>query len=151
MAGETVKQRLVHYLKYKKIGQNKFERLAGISNGYIANLKYAPKDAILTKILAAAPDLNRVWLLSGVGDMLLPDHGANVVSGVTQGNNSTINNGLFAGCCGTDGELGTIISRYNEEMARLREENERLRKECADKDAERGKLLAMLEKFILGN
>lgn len=31
----TVKQRLVRYLAEKGIGQNKFERLAGISNGYI--------------------------------------------------------------------------------------------------------------------
>ncbi len=66
----TVKQRLIEYLAYKKIGQNKFEKLAGISNGYIANIKSSPRDAQLTKILRAAPDLNRVWLLTGEGKML---------------------------------------------------------------------------------
>ena len=35
----TVKQRLIEYLRIKKIGQNKFEKMAGISNGYISNIK----------------------------------------------------------------------------------------------------------------
>lgn len=66
----TVKQRLIDYLAFKKIGQNRFEKTAGVSNGYIHNLKNAPKTPILTKILQAAPDLNRVWLLTGEGEML---------------------------------------------------------------------------------
>ena len=66
----TVKQRLIDYLAFKKIGQNRFEKMAGVSNGYIHNLKNAPKTPILTKILQAAPDLNRVWLLTGEGEML---------------------------------------------------------------------------------
>lgn len=66
----TVKQRLVHYLKYKKMGQNRFEDLAGISHGYIANLKNSPGLGHLEKILHAAPDLNKIWLLTGEGDML---------------------------------------------------------------------------------
>ena len=69
----TVKQRLIAYLKYKKIGQNKFEKIAGISNGYIHNLKNAPGADHLTKILLAAPDLIRVWLLSGEGSMLMEE------------------------------------------------------------------------------
>lgn len=67
---ETVKQRLVRYLKYKGLGQNKFEREAGISVGYISNLKSSPSSAILVKIFNAAPDLNRDWLISGEGSML---------------------------------------------------------------------------------
>ena len=35
----TAKERLILYLKEKGIGQNKFESIAGISNGYIHNLK----------------------------------------------------------------------------------------------------------------
>lgn len=67
----TVKQRLVAYLKYKRLGQNRFEAIAGLSNGYIANLKSTPGAEKLLKIFVAAPDLNRTWLLSGEGDMLL--------------------------------------------------------------------------------
>lgn len=69
----TVKQRLIIYLKYKGIGQNRFEKLAGISSGYISNLKSAPGSSHLLKILNAAPDLNKIWLLTGEGDMLTTD------------------------------------------------------------------------------
>lgn len=67
----TVKQRLIEYLKKKGIGRNKFEAAAGISAGYITNLKNAPGAAVLVKILQAAPDLSRVWLLTGEGEMLI--------------------------------------------------------------------------------
>ena len=70
MVQSTVKERLVEYLAYKKIGRNKFETMANISLGYITNLKNAPKEAQLVKILNAAPDLNRIWLLTGEGSML---------------------------------------------------------------------------------
>lgn len=70
---ETVKERLIRYLKCKKIGQNKFENLAGISNGYISNLKSTPGAAHLTKIFSVSPDLNEKWLLTGEGSMLKSD------------------------------------------------------------------------------
>ena len=66
----TVKERLVEYLKRKRIGQNKFESMAGISNGYISNLKKSPSASHLTKILNAAPDLDEKWLLTGEGSMI---------------------------------------------------------------------------------
>lgn len=67
----TVKQRLVEYLKYKKIGQNRFERLAGLSIGYINKLRREPSVTKIRCILNAAPDLNEKWLLTGEGNMLL--------------------------------------------------------------------------------
>lgn len=76
---ETVKDRLIIYLRYKKIGQNAFENKAGISRGYISHLKFAPKEEHLTKILRACPDLNRVWLLSGEGSMLVSEPGKDTV------------------------------------------------------------------------
>lgn len=69
----TVKDRLITYLKYRRIGQNKFESLAGIANGYISKLKTSPSIDILMRILNAAPDLNRDWLLTGEGSMLVDD------------------------------------------------------------------------------
>lgn len=99
----SVKERLISYLEYKKMGRNRFENLAGISNGYISNLKHAPKSEILVKILKAAPDLNRVWLLTGEGDMLkskpeianstlqtLPLIPVEAMAGFLSGNSNTI-------------------------------------------------------------
>lgn len=70
MNNKTVKDRLVEYLNTKRMGQQAFEKMAGLSNGYISNLKRMPGEEKLVKIYAAAPDLNPVWLLTGVGLML---------------------------------------------------------------------------------
>lgn len=69
----SAKQRLVEYLKHIGIGQNKFEKMANISNGYISNIKGEIGATNLTKILNAAPDLNPAWLLTGEGAMLRED------------------------------------------------------------------------------
>lgn len=69
----TVKQRLVEYLKHKGIGQNRFERMAGLSIGYIAKLRIEPSPTKLRGIINAAPDLNERWLLTGEGSMLMEE------------------------------------------------------------------------------
>lgn len=76
---QTIKERLVIYLKAKKMGQNRFEALVGVSNGYISNLKKSPGAEHLTRILNAAPDLNQHWLLTGEGEMLNSNTDSSVV------------------------------------------------------------------------
>lgn len=67
---ETVKDRLTRFRQYKKLGQGKFEKLSGLSNGYLTQLRKAPGSEKLQRILCAFPDLNRTWLLTGEGEML---------------------------------------------------------------------------------
>lgn len=69
----TVKERLIKYLKYKNLGQTKFEQMAGLSRGYITNLRKEPAASKLLNIINAAPDLNQHWLLTGEGEMLTTD------------------------------------------------------------------------------
>ena len=68
----TVKERIVQFLKIKKIGQNKFENICGLSNGYVSNLKSSPSVSVLQKILNGFPDLNPDWLMKGEGSMFIP-------------------------------------------------------------------------------
>ena len=70
---DTVKQRLVQFIKYKRISQKKFEETIGVSNGYINNLKSTPRGLIIQKIILNFPELSRVWLLTGEGEMII-DH-----------------------------------------------------------------------------
>lgn len=67
---ETVKERILAFIKAKSISQKKFEEAAGLSNGYVNNLKSAPSSTILQRIFGAYPDLNEQWLLTGTGPML---------------------------------------------------------------------------------
>ena len=67
---ETVKERLMLFIKEKGLSQKRFEETAHISNGYVNNLKASPSSKVLQKIFYAFPDLSQSWLLTGVGPML---------------------------------------------------------------------------------
>lgn len=66
----SVKQRLMHFIESKNISVREFERLCGLSNGYMKSLRHAPKSDKLSAILSTYPELNDTWLLTGEGSML---------------------------------------------------------------------------------
>lgn len=84
---ETVKDRIITYIKYTGISQKKFEETVGISNGYVNNVKASPSSTVLQKIFGAYPELNKDWLLTGEGPMLASDMSGsgNVVGSVGGG------------------------------------------------------------------
>lgn len=67
---QTIKDRLLVYIKYLGIGQAKFERQCGLSNGYINNSKGNFGASKIDDILKKFPELNRAWLMTGEGEML---------------------------------------------------------------------------------
>jgi hypothetical protein len=71
----TVKQRLISFVKYLGIGQGKFEKKAGLSNGYINNIRQSIQPGKLKLISEAFPELSTGWLMSGEGSMLKPQDG----------------------------------------------------------------------------
>ena len=68
----TVKERLVKFLKYKGLSQKKFEETVGLANGYVNNIRRSVTSEKLQQIVRCFPDLNKAWLLTGEGEMLLP-------------------------------------------------------------------------------
>ena len=69
----SVKNRLIDFLKYKEISQSKFEQLCGISNGYVNNIRKGIKSEMFDKKIAPIfPELSKTWLLLGEGSMLVP-------------------------------------------------------------------------------
>lgn len=66
----TIKERLADFLSYKGIGQDKFAQLANLSRGFANNVGDSIRQSSLNKIKAAFPELNTLWLTSGVGQML---------------------------------------------------------------------------------
>ena len=57
-------------MRYLNIGQNKFEKTIGWSNGYISKVTKEPSYSKLMMILVKYPQLNIGWLLTGEGEML---------------------------------------------------------------------------------
>ncbi len=66
----TVKQRLIKFLKYKKLSQSKFEKCIGAGNGYVNNISKSIGADKLQSIIGNFPELNQDWLLTGNGSML---------------------------------------------------------------------------------
>lgn len=66
----TIKKRIEMFIEHQGIKRSVFERTCGFSNGYTRNLKENPSASKIEDILMAYPELNRVWLLSGEGEML---------------------------------------------------------------------------------
>ena len=66
----TVKERLVKFLKYKGLSQKKFEETVGLANGYVNNIRRSVTSEKLQQIVRCFPDLNKVWLLTGEGEMI---------------------------------------------------------------------------------
>ncbi len=68
-----IKDRLLEFLRYKKLGQQKFEISIGMSNGWANKVGDSIRESSLRKIKETYPELNILWLKSGVGNMLVGD------------------------------------------------------------------------------
>ena len=88
--------RLLQYLIYKDISPSAAEKQLGIANGYIrnANLRESGDigSNILDKIYKTFLDINLIWLISEVGEMLLTDENGTNTPASTGGIDSNIDN-----------------------------------------------------------
>ena len=82
-----MKDRLIFFLEYLGIGQNKFAQNVGLSAGYVNNLGENISSRSLNKILNVYPQLNEKWLLTGKGEMIKP-----INTQKAKGNNSINSN-----------------------------------------------------------
>lgn len=67
---DTVKERLIKFIKYKGLSQKRFELSVGLPNGYVNNIVSSVTQGKLQKISLQYPELNKGWLLTGDGEML---------------------------------------------------------------------------------
>lgn len=66
-----MKERLLAFLEHLGIGQLKFEMSTGLSRGFVNKVGDNITTKSLGKILNTYPELNRNWLLTGMGEMLI--------------------------------------------------------------------------------
>lgn len=70
MEKNDVKERLLEFLKYKRMRQTEFTRMLGVSPSYVLAMRRSISDDKVMKIRKIFPELNTAWLLYGEGDML---------------------------------------------------------------------------------
>lgn len=66
----SVKERLVDYIKFKKMTNRGFSLSIGMSENYVASMRKSIQPSVIQKITEKYPDLNTGWLLTGEGEML---------------------------------------------------------------------------------
>lgn len=109
---DTVKERLMAFIKSQKLSINRFEQECGLSGGYVRNMRRSISPDKLGNIITNFPELNPGWLMTGEGDMLRLEP-RNVNSQMARVGNVT----ATATSSGSD----------SSELAALRAENESLR------------------------
>lgn len=68
----SVKDRIIFFINSKNLSQRKFEILTNLSNGYINNIKNSISEKKFEdNIKPVFPELNKMWLLHGEGQMLI--------------------------------------------------------------------------------
>lgn len=93
----TVKERLIQFIKYKSLSQKRFEEAVGLSNGYVNNIRRSITEDKLQKIALRYPELNKLWLLTGEGEMLnVAENNAHLVTehSIDTQPYTTTNNGI---------------------------------------------------------
>lgn len=121
--GLKVKERLLSFIKYKRLSNLAFEKACGLSNGYIRNIKGNLGNDKLTDILTAFPELNESWLLYGEGEMLKSDtsqssNGDNTIQ--VSGNNVDMRN-INQSKGGDDAKRVKDLERRIEELIKDKE------------------------------
>lgn len=66
---QDVRDRLLSFISYMGLTKQAFEKQIGLSNGTVTKTKRLGDDKI-DRILSKFPQLNKVWLLTGEGEML---------------------------------------------------------------------------------
>lgn len=65
-----VKERLLDFITSKNLTVAEFERICGLSNGYVSKIKNTVGFRILSDITRVFPELDKDWLMNGEGEML---------------------------------------------------------------------------------
>lgn len=120
------KERLLDFIAHKNMIVSEFERICGLSNGYVGNMKNTVGRKGLNEIRRAFPDLNPEWLLTGRGEMINP------ISGITQSQNGGNHNSQTVTLAPTD------VSRFMDEISAQRRMTEKAQEQI-------DRLLTLLE------
>ena len=67
----SLKERLIKFSELKELNVSLFERECNLSNGFINSSGKSIRHDSLEKISKRFPDLNREWLQTGEGDMII--------------------------------------------------------------------------------
>lgn len=66
----SIKERVLFFINHKRLNNKQFEDICGLGNGFVSKIGYSIREPKVDLISKSFPDLNRDWLIRGVGNML---------------------------------------------------------------------------------
>lgn len=135
---ETVKDRLIQFIYSMNLTKSGFEKAVGLSNGYLNQLRSSPSNEKIEQISNSFPLLNKYWLLTGIGPMLLDSAPSAQVSSVNSAvamHGNAINT-ITADSADTESTASQelkLAQQKIEALEKLLDEKERLIKVLLDK------------------
>lgn len=123
---ESIKDRIIKFIRYRGLRVKQFENICGLSNGYINSMRKGFGREKLETVLSMFPELNRDWIVYGEGDMIKPNtQSSTIISGTGNINNNSINspieNSVFH-CCNEE--------HASAEIEKLKKQVDELREKC---------------------
>ena len=67
---EGVRERLIAFLKFKRVNKSEFAEAIGVSNSYVMNIRNGISPGKIARMKEVYPELNIEWLITGDGEML---------------------------------------------------------------------------------
>ena len=121
---ESIKDRIIKFIRYRGLRVKQFENICGLSNGYINSMRKGFGREKLENVLSMFPELNRDWIVYGEGEMLKPNtQSRTIISGTGNINNNSINspieNSVFH-CCNEE-HVSAEIEKLKKQVDELRE------------------------------
>ena len=121
---ESIKDRIIKFIRYRGLRVKQFENICGLSNGYINSMRKGFGREKLENVLSMFPELNRDWIVYGEGEMIKPNaQNSTIISGTGNINNNSINspieNSVFH-CCNEE-HVSAEIEKLKKQVDELRE------------------------------
>lgn len=88
----TLRERLYALIKHYNMTAASFERLCGFSNGFVKTAGESVGASKLAIILSLFPEISPLWLVSGLGDMLINSEISTAQNQNFVNNNKSFNN-----------------------------------------------------------
>lgn len=103
-----IKERILQFIAYKGINKAIFEKKCGLSNDAVGKMGENTRVSTFDKISKTYPDLNTVWLKTGIGEMIItPERSDKTISIPQSSISENTHKGALIydidGTCGTDG------------------------------------------------
>lgn len=145
MGNNEVKNRLITLIDKLCISKAEFERECGLSNGYVNSIKNSIGSKGVSLIIRRYPSVNRVWLMTGEGEMLKPTAAADGTTSVTNSEGAVlINSG------GSQVNTPAWIDKLTDGMDTALKEIAEQRKLTAKAHEQIDRLLAIIDRLTSG-